>query len=389
MLKTYRLDTPLIKLKYYTILQQLLLPHNIEFIIENNLLKISSINTKTFHLDYLNFIRVSQSNTDINISNKITNLNKNIKNSSKNGSQISSKIEFDFWKNLYQELLQILNRPEDWYKNSSIIVNSYAGLVTITGTDKQLNRMEKYIKLLNSKIQKQVILDVVILSIEFNDEEERGLNWRQLQSIFDFNIDFEMGSSSEVVNSKIDIFKISKNISMDNLYRHFKEFGDVKVVSNPQIIALHNQTAIISVGEQIYYKRTQTTTSTSNHTTTNQNEIVESIFSGVLLDITPTITNHQDIILRINPSISSIKDKSIKNDKTLPPDLIKKQLSTIVKVTNNQKIILGGLISTKNINKQITLPIIENIPILKEIFSYTLNQKKVQEMIVIITPHLV
>jgi len=383
ILKTDKLETTFIKKDFKEILNQILKPYDLNFIIDkkNNFLKISFLKTKTFHLDYLNFVRVSQSNTDINISNKIGKDNKNLKNNRKNGSQIFSKVKFDLWKELEKELLYILNRPEDWYKNGTVIINSYAGLITVTGGQKQLKRVSKYIDIINNKIQKQVLLDVVILTIEFNEEEERGVNWKKLQSIFDVNLNLEMGTGK-------DIFKVNKNISLENLFRHFKEFGDLKIVSNPQIIALHNQTAIISVGEQIYYKRTETTTSTSNHTTTDKNEIVESIFSGVLLDITPTITKDKDIILRVNPSISSIKDITATDDKTLPPDLIKKQLSTIVKVKDNQKIVLGGLISTKNMDRKITLPIIENIPILQDIFSYVIKQKKVQEMVVIITPHL-
>lgn len=54
-----------------------------------------------------------------------------------------------------------------------------------------------------------------------------------------------------------------------------------------------------------------------------------------------------------------------------PPNLTTNQLSSIVKVKNNQKIVLGGLISQSTIQQQNKVPILGDIPLLKLLFSYS------------------
>ena len=73
----------------------------------------------------------------------------------------------------------------------------------------------------------------------------------------------------------------------------------------------------------------------------------------------------------------------------MPPDLRRRQLSSGVTIKDGERIILGGLINSSNginINK---VPILGDIPIVNYLFKYENRQKIVQELVIVIQPHII
>ncbi len=67
------------------------------------------------------------------------------------------------------------------------------------------------------------------------------------------------------------------SLSINNVIKFLKTQGDVKSISNPKILTLNNQPALISVGNELFYK-TQSTTSTSGQ--------LEQVHRGVMRRLT-------------------------------------------------------------------------------------------------------
>ena len=149
---------------------------------------------------------------------------------------------------------------------------------------------------------------------------------------------------------------------------------------------------MISVGDILRYKKSSIYQNTNAQTTlTNTNNEFPSIFAGVLLDITPLVFE-DSIMLKVNPSITKTKDTQTKiaaNAFEAPPNLTTNQLSSIVKVKNHQKVILGGLIAQNHIKENNKVPLLGDIPLLKPLFSYTQDSIVTEEIVFIITPRIV
>ncbi len=73
----------------------------------------------------------------------------------------------------------------------------------------------------------------------------------------------------------------------------------------------------------------------------------------------------------------------------MPPDVKIKQLTSIVKVKNGHKVIIGGLISKRVINSNTKVPLLGDIPLLGRAFHHTGTKVQKVELIVIITPRIV
>ena len=379
---------------------------------DNKLLTISGLKTKTFKIDYVNTERAGVSNTDISLTGdtgEAGNGDAGGKGGSlSTGATITSSDNFSFWKNMEAEITSILNATEEKSKVKPII-NREAGLVTVTGTSEQINRVSAYIHQMMKRLHKQVLIDVKMLSVTLDNSRQTGVNWGEIYKLQNMQLAYEIlntNNLSELANDKIEEFgdgnpsahatfmKLSGNTGITDVVKFLKTQGDVTSISNPKVVTLNNQPAVFSSGDQLYYKLSSSSRQTGSNaaTETFNNEVVKSVFAGILLDITPEITDDDEIILKINPSISSVKSR-VKTDESgvrrLPPDLMKKQISSVVKLKDGEKVILGGLISSKKGVETSKVPILGNIPLL----GYAFQQKKVseirEELIVIITPHII
>ncbi|WP_304542944.1 pilus (MSHA type) biogenesis protein MshL [Sulfurimonas microaerophilic] len=436
------LDTKLNKtnLKNLTIdevLNLILSENNLTYTLENNLLKISYLTTKVYNIDYILSQRKSTGSTDVTLSSSAgtSNIstttgttttsssgsgtsNSATSSTSDTGIKIESTDEVKFWDQLDEEFVKVLNRPHDVYKASHPIINKNAGLITVTATNKQMKRFESYLKKLQEKVQLQVLIDVQLLAVTMSEGKTTGIDWKQLYALQNIELGVHHLNNKNVtewdsvdgtkinitesavpgpgvadtINGAASLVSIKAGGTLNEVVKFLQTQGDVSSISNPKVLTLNNQPALITAGTEYFYKITSSTSTTTSSTTTAQNEEINSVFAGVLLTITPEISNDNTITLKINPSLSeTAQDISTapSTGRDIPPDLNRRQLSSVVTVKDGNRIILGGLINTKNTQESNKVPILGDIPVINYLFKYEEKIKQIQELVIIIEPHII
>ncbi len=385
---------------------------NLHYWFDKDVLKLKVNETKTFKINYLSTNRQGISNTSVSINNEERQnyyaAQSQEENSSKSGINIKSEDGFNLWETIETEILALINAKAE---EERVIINRGAGLVSVKGDRKALQKVESYIQNLHERLQQQVLIDVHILSVAHKNTQTMGINWESLYDLQNlvippFGESASLGGNGEVGNTSginlvggegrrslhygLNIF--SQGVSLTRIVEFLKTYGEVQSISNPKVLTLNNQPAMISVGDILRYKKSNIYQNTNAQTTlTNTDNEYPSIFAGVLLDITPLVFG-EEIMLKINPSITKTKDNKSEipsNAFDTPPNLTTNQLSSIVKVKNNQKIILGGLISQNTIHQQSKVPLLGDIPLLKLLFSYSQNVQNTEEIIFIIEPKII
>lgn len=469
ILKKQMNKTYLKNLTINEVLDLIIKENDLQYTLQNNILKISYLTTKTYNIDYITTERKGTGSTNIRLSSNSgasattgtasTTTTASTANSAVSGNRASSESgtnittvdEVKFWETLEQEVKSILSRPEDQYKQPklaasldskdkpteeedrhNIFINKNAGLITVTGTGKQIKRLDTYISDLEKKMQTQVMIDVKMYSVIFNDGSTTGIDWSQIYNLQNFKVGFNKADRTNVAGGTFDtayegdkvqtvtvtggtaaaptlglmdvagvrapvdamskLFTLSHSISINNLLMFLKTQGDVYAISNPKIMTLNNQPALITAGTELFYKTINTQTLASGTSGTQATtEIISSVFSGVLLDITPEISKDGMITLRINPSVSETAS-AISTDnalRTMPPDLSRRQISSVVSVQDGSRIVLGGLINRKSSNNVTKVPFLGDIPVLGYLFKQEGISEKVEELVIIIEPHIV
>ncbi len=415
--------------------------NNLSYTLQNNLLKISYLTTKIFSIDYILSQRKgtgstdvtlsSQSNTQSSLSNNggssastgedsggLSSMGNGQGSNSQSGIKIESTDEVNFWEELDLEFERILNRPQDTYTAEKPIINKNAGLVTVTATNKQMHRFTEYLDKLQKKVQLQVLIDVQLLSVEFSNAKTTGVDWKQLYALQNVEMSLHhlsnknvstwesdtdrvnitesvIGASgvNDAINGAANLVSVKAGGTLNEVIKFLQTQGDVTAISNPKVLTLNNQPALITAGTEYFYKLTSTETlagGTSGAQSANEN--VQSVFAGVLLSITPEISDDNTITLIINPSLSQTSHDISQTDNSsrkMPPDLNRRQLSSVVTVKDGNRIILGGLINTKNTQESSKVPILGDIPVISYLFRYEEMIKKTEELIIIIEPHII
>lgn len=441
------------KLPLEKIFDLLLTDNDLNYEFDGKVLKISYLTTATFKINYIGTSRVGSSSTDIILSQNAAtsdqtnntssgvqgaslgnDTNTNTQNAAYNGllsaalqggnnvdsisgTTIRSVDDFDFWGKIEKEVYEIAFRPGDDYQpgktnssaqgsnnananaasqddGQSVIVNKAAGLITVTATVKQIDRVRAYIKELEDQIQKQVMIDVNILTVTHNNANTVGVDWNQLYNLGNLTIPNGVTTTDtgNPMFNKGGIQLFSSGVAFTRIVEFLNNYGKVRSVSNPKLLTLNNQPALISVGSLLRYSQTSAyLTATSGTSSTSTNTTYPSVFSGVLLDITPSIQGNY-IMLKINPSVTRTKDLSTENQATAlpePPNLSTNQLSSLIRAKDGDKIVIGGLINKSVTNSRSRVPLLGYIPILKYLFSYDSMSEETTEMVIVITPHII
>ncbi len=394
---------------------------------EKKVLKLSYIETHSFIIDYVNLseqttesvktitVGAHQSGNNRNggmngvgagmsggSSGGLTGNNNQQQASNSDQTIIKSNTSFEFWDKLTGEIDSLLSRDEDYIQiQSRSIINREAGIVTITGTKSQIERVNKYLNHLKSRLHKQVMLETKIFELRYKDRNSTGVDW----SKFQMRLGGKFGNSisgDQYGSFNAPSYSFNYQFSMDGLIDFLNRYGNVDVLSTPKILTLNNQPAVINVGNQINYRYESGSVSATNvGSSTTNTYVMSSVFIGLTLNIVPEITDDGFIILRINPVVSEqlnqdegldLSTQSTTGEdgvRTMPPDIKIKQLSSIVKAKDGSRVVIGGLISSRKFKENSSVPLLGSIPLIGGLFKHTGVETERVELIIVVTPKIV
>ncbi len=298
--------------------------------------------------------------------------------------------------------------------SNAIVINAQAGLVTVTASKQQISDVQKYIDTVIDRLHRQVFIDVQILSVTLNKTNTTGIDWSKLYSAVAVTASYgslstrntpTIDTTSGVITSATtgggglaQYFRVGGGVDLTDFVKFLRTQGDVKTVSNPKVMTLNSQPALIMSGDVIFYPKVSGGTS-ATATTGATNPSVETIplNVGVALDITPEIMDDTNILLKINPTSSACITTNCPLQTvqvagvaySMAPNIALKQLSSIVKVADGERIILGGLIKDTVGTDTKKVPLLGDIPVLGYLFKQDVDSKVMEEMVIVITPHIV
>jgi len=153
---------------------------------------------------------------------------------------------------------------------------------------------------------------------------------------------------------------------------------DTTILANPKILAVNKQLGQVYIGTKIGYMSQTTQTQTS---TTQQ---VEFLDTGTKLTFRPYIGDDGYIRMDIHPKDSSGTLKA--ND---IPDEFSTELATNVIVKDGQTIVIGGLFRDVVVTSRSQIPLLGDLPLIGALFRSTSDSTTRQEVIVLLTPHII
>jgi pilus assembly protein CpaC len=165
--------------------------------------------------------------------------------------------------------------------------------------------------------------------------------------------------------------------------------GLIKVLAEPNIMAISGQDASFLAGGKIFIPVSQDSASGSNKITLEEKEF------GVGVKFTPTVLEGGRINLKVLSEVSDLNKDGIGitasgiSGTAILPSFTTRRAATTVQLFDGQSFAIGGLIKSNATANIKALPGLGEVPVLGALFSSNDFQTDQTELVFIITPHLV
>lgn len=310
--------------------------------------------------------------------------------------EISGELEkkqVDIYTQLEESLKNLLS------EKGVYTLNRLTGTLYVKDRPHNIKTITEFINNLKARYKKQVLIEAKIIEVELSKEHDMGIDWFEITN-------YPLGANPVVIDELSSSFTTRTNQptikvtiggrpNINILLNFLKQYGKLKILSNPRLRVVHGQPALISVGRSVEFVKEVTRELVTAEQITREEISVttSSIFDGVLLGVTPYITKSNEILLHVVPIKSDIvgmnRETFGENIAVTLPEVNLREITSIVKLKPRNVIVLGGLILEKESTNQKKIAGLENIPILGNLFKREQKVSQKTELVIIIKVDLV
>jgi general secretion pathway protein D len=243
------------------------------------------------------------------------------------------------------------------------------------------------------------MIEATIVEVELGDGYQQGIEWNRVWA--DGNR--ELGLAAPVVTGGVTA---TTTPFVLNFVRHdnplgltlslLQSFGTTRVLSSPRLSVLNNQTALLKVVENVVYFNIKADVASGSF---NSNPIVaytttpQTVSVGLVMTVTPQISDNDSIILNVRPTISSISGMVKDPNPDIPgnlsneiPQIRTREIESVLRVANGEIAVLGGLMEDRVNYNTGRVPLLGQLPIVGELFSARNNATKKSELVIFLRP---
>ena len=233
----------------------------------------------------------------------------------------------------------------------------------------------KVIDLLEMKNPTQVRLEVQVIAIRPTDRENLGIHYGNDPSegpgVFLFGESH--GSGTPFRNNPVN-WALDRHAAINLQVQALITKNKAKLLSRPSIMTLGGEEALIQVGGEIPYT-----------VYVDGEASVQFKNYGIILQMKPIVDKEGRITSSVHAEVSSMTGETVNGQ----PILSIRRADSVVTMHTGETIVIGGLLDSSEQKHVTKIPLLGDIPILGEFFKYTSKTKEKQELIIMVTPHVV
>jgi len=254
-------------------------------------------------------------------------------------------------------------------------------LLVVEDLPQYLERIEQYVAQVD-RAPRQVLIEVNILAVELKDDLEHGINLAYLDQVgsptFSVQTQGFANMKTFTTGTSPALFFNVAAADIQALVQALETVEDAKSLATPKVLALNGQEARIQIGQQLGYRVT-TTTQTSTL------EEVQFLDVGVVLRVTPFITKDNQVVMQVQPEVSS---GQINPDTELPEEETT-EVQTSLMLPDGYGMVIGGLIQEEDVDTQQKIPLLGDLWVVGRLFQNRKLKRRRTEIIITLVPHVV
>lgn len=233
----------------------------------------------------------------------------------------------------------------------------------------------------------QVLIKVLFLEVTHSRGMDLGAEYfRQRTKTYDFSTQVDTETIESIFgNPATGLFYRIIQEDLEVTLHALSQVAKLEVLSRPSILTRNNKEAVITVGQEVPFIRNSRITQDGQTINTVEYEDI-----GIILRVTPYITEDRLVAMDVSPEISTLTGETVPISETVnAPVFAKRSAETSVVVPDGCTVVIGGLMEDNTTRDSGQVPFLGRIPILGAPFRRTQDSKRKTELLIFLTPHVV
>lgn len=368
------------------------------FVKSGELIRVRNRETRLFHVDYINATRVGQGASGVAISSGLSEGGGGGGGGAIQGSSmsVSATSTIDFWTDLAAQLKALVG------EDGSVTINSLAGTVLVSSNHRTIELVADYLGSITGRIVSQVDIEVQIYEVGLSNSFQLGVDWVRVASSLTRNYGTEFATGLVVTDSAYGAQPLPAGLTLTQdiserditaVIEALDQQGNLRIVSKPRLRTLHNQPAVVRVGQDFPIFTTEVVAAPGTPPVLTTTVTVQNVTIGTVLSITPEIAADGLITLDITPAVSRlVRVERLVTDsgsQATAPVIDIRQSTSIVRVRDGDTVVLGGLVQEGTASTVRKIPLLGDIPLLGKAFRGELKTRENTELVFFVTPRIV
>jgi MSHA biogenesis protein MshL len=300
-------------------------------------------------------------------------------------------------------------QPVAYREAASVIANPETGILTIRATARQHAKIQEFLDHVMASAKRQVLVEATVAEVQLNNDYQRGIDWsRALTGSAGWT--FSQSSAGTPANITTNAFTIGYhvgNMNFTSALKLLESFGQVRVLSSPTLTVLNNQAAVMRVTDDLVYFTLQPGTTTVSSTGTGVVNAPPTFTTtpnvspvGLIMSVVPQISDNDTVLVDVRPTIRrKIADVADPNPalanpcgtaiscgtppiQSLIPVIQTREMESLLRMQSGQIAVLGGLMEDTRSSIEDTVPGVNRIPFLGDLFQQRHDTNKKTELVI-------
>ena len=373
---------------------------------------------RTYKVDYVNLSRDTTSTSSV--STQISSTSGGDAESSSGGgnnstTDVDTESNHHFWARLVSNISALLGEVSTSSGTAgevkgtiNVIPNPESGFLTVKATAIQHEQIQEFIDQVLVSAKRQVLVQTTIVEVTLSEKYQAGINWSFLNQNGKSGINFVsttlagapvVGALSSFVISAVDN-NPAREESLTATVSLLDEFGDTKILSSPQIMVLNNQTALLKVVQNLVYFEVDAETTAGAlgaAPVTTFDTTAKTVPVGIVMAVTPQIDSNGTITLNVRPTVSRTVGPGVPDPnpnlaggvQNIIPTIAVREMESVLRMTDGQIGVLGGLMSDENSDNDAGLPGVKDVGLFGNLFKSKSAQYTKTELVIFIKPIII
>lgn len=265
----------------------------------------------------------------------------------------------------------------------------------VSGLPERINSLESFIRAVD-KVVPNILIEVMIIDAKTNKTLTTGIEAGigtppETNSTVFPGIDINISSQS--INNLINSFNGFGTVKIGNVTPNFyvnlkalEANGIINIRSTPKLSTLNGHSASMSIGNTEYYKEEQNNIYGSFTSQSQMITTYKDVKAELKVKIRPVVSGDDQITLEIEVTQ---EDFTSRISQFAPPGKVARTFKSLIRVKNQEMILLGGLEEKRNSDTGSGVPFLSRIPLIKWLFSSRNKNQSNARLNIFIKPSIV